>query len=97
MPGSHPYGYTSYHIDIAPYLKAGDNTIAIKADNSKQKNSRWYSGSGIYRHIWLEPPGHTHKTMEHAHCDSRHADSAIARIRLTLLRVSTHAKTSECL
>lgn len=52
--GGHPYGYTSYRVDITPFLHTGDNTIAVKVDNSRQKNSRWYSGSGLYRHVWLE-------------------------------------------
>lgn len=51
--GGHPYGYTSFFVDITPYLKKGDNRIAVKADNSNQKNCRWYSGSGIYRNVWL--------------------------------------------
>nr|WP_288836426.1 sugar-binding domain-containing protein [uncultured Flavobacterium sp.] len=53
--GMQPYGYTSFEYDLTPYLKFGQqNTIAVKVDNSKQKNSRWYSGSGIYRHVWLK-------------------------------------------
>lgn len=52
--GIYPYGYTSFTYDLTPYLKYGvANVIAVKVDNSKQKNSRWYSGSGIYRHVWL--------------------------------------------
>ena len=53
--GNHPYGYTSFHYDVTPYLKYGDskNILAVRVDNSKQPNSRWYSGSGIYRHVWL--------------------------------------------
>jgi len=53
--GNHPYGYTSFHYDVTPYLKYGDskNVLAVRVDNSKQPNSRWYSGSGIYRHVWL--------------------------------------------
>ena len=35
------------------YLKEGENVIAVRVDNSKQPNSRWYSGSGIYRNVWL--------------------------------------------
>ena len=56
----HPYGYTSFDVDITPYLKGGDNVIAVKVDNSQQGNCRWYSGSGIYRHVWLieEPAVH---------------------------------------
>ncbi|SHL56161.1 beta-galactosidase [Flavobacterium flevense] len=53
--GIQPYGYTSFEYDLTPYLNFGQqNTIAVKVDNSKQKNSRWYSGSGIYRHVWLK-------------------------------------------
>jgi len=53
--GNHPYGYTSFSYDLTPYLNYGDkeNILAVKVDNSKQPNSRWYSGSGIYRHVWL--------------------------------------------
>nr|WP_321451023.1 sugar-binding domain-containing protein [uncultured Carboxylicivirga sp.] len=53
--GVHPYGYTSFYYDITPYLVYGKgNTIAVKVDNSPQKNCRWYSGSGIYRHVRLD-------------------------------------------
>ncbi|MFA9187363.1 sugar-binding domain-containing protein [Flavobacterium magnesitis] len=59
--GIQPYGYTSFEYDLTPYLKFGQqNTIAVKVDNSKQKNSRWYSGSGIYRHVWLKVKNQIH-------------------------------------
>ena len=52
--GVHPYGYTSFSYDLTPYLKLqAKNIISVRVDNSKQRNSRWYSGSGIYRHVWL--------------------------------------------
>lgn len=52
--GGHKYGYSSFYIDITDLTTPGqDVTIAIRVDNSQQKNSRWYSGSGIYRNIWL--------------------------------------------
>jgi len=51
--GHQPYGYTSFYYDLTPYLKEGENIISVKVDNSKQPNSRWYSGSGIYRNVWL--------------------------------------------
>jgi beta-galactosidase len=52
--GRHPYGYTSFVFDLTPYLKIGQaNMLRIKVDNSHQGNSRWYSGSGIYRPAWL--------------------------------------------
>lgn len=52
--GVHPYGYTSFSYDLTPYLNFGkENVIAVRVDNSQQMNSRWYSGSGIYRHVWM--------------------------------------------
>jgi len=49
-----PYGYSSFSYDLTPYLEIGkENVIAVKVDNSQHINSRWYSGSGIYRHVWL--------------------------------------------
>ena len=52
--GVRPYGYSSFRYDLTPYLKWGErNLLAVKVDNSTQPNSRWYSGSGIYRNVWL--------------------------------------------
>ena len=51
--GHRPYGYSSFEYDITPFVREGENTIAVRVDNSDQPNSRWYSGCGIYRHVWL--------------------------------------------
>ena len=52
--GNRPNGYISFRYDLTPYIKWGrKNVVAVKVDNSKQPNSRWYSGSGIYRNVWL--------------------------------------------
>ena len=53
--GERPNGYISFRYDLTPHLNYGkkENVIAVKVDNSKQPNSRWYSGSGIYRNVWL--------------------------------------------
>ena len=52
--GQHAYGYTPFTIDITPYLHQDKpNEALVKVDNSEQPNCRWYSGSGIYRHVWL--------------------------------------------
>jgi beta-galactosidase len=59
--GRHPYGYTSFFYDLTPYLKAGEeNVVTVLVDNDCQRNSRWYSGSGIYRHVWLHVAGLVH-------------------------------------
>ncbi|WP_069658796.1 beta-galactosidase GalB [Arcticibacter eurypsychrophilus] len=54
--GKRPNGYISFRYDLTPYLKYGNerNIITVKVDNSAQPNSRWYSGSGIYRNVWLD-------------------------------------------
>lgn len=52
--GKRPYGYSSFIYDITPYVKVGEqNVVAVRVDNSKQRNCRWYTGAGIYRHVWL--------------------------------------------
>lgn len=51
--GHHPYGYTGFSYDLSPYLRSGKNLVAVRVDNSLQPGSRWYTGSGIYRHVWL--------------------------------------------
>ena len=52
--GIRPNGYISFQYDLTPWLKRGVNVLAVRVDNSRQPNSRWYSGSGIYRHVWME-------------------------------------------
>ena len=52
--GAQQYGYVSFCCDLTPYLNAtGDNVLAVFVDNQTVRNSRWYSGTGIYRHVWL--------------------------------------------
>ncbi|MBN1181549.1 MAG: DUF4982 domain-containing protein [Bacteroidales bacterium] len=52
--GVWPYGYSSFSYDLTPYLEIDkENVIAVRVDNSQHFNSRWYSGSGIYRNVWL--------------------------------------------
>lgn len=52
--GHRPFGYISFRYDLTPHLRFdGDNVIAVRVDNSEQPNSRWYSGCGIYRNVWL--------------------------------------------
>ena len=55
--GQHHYGYTPFTVDVTPYINKDNkqaNEVVVKVDNSEQPNCRWYSGSGIYRHVWLE-------------------------------------------
>ena len=57
----HPYGYTSCFCDLTRYLRHGEeNTLTVTVNNGAMPNSRWYSGSGVYRHVRLHvlPPTH---------------------------------------
>lgn len=59
--GDRPYGYITFSYDLTPHLKWGEeNVLAVRVDNSEQPNSRWYSGCGIYRNVWLVKTGAVH-------------------------------------
>lgn len=60
--GLRPFGYITFRYELTPFLNFGNtlNVIAVKVDNSQQPNSRWYSGSGIYRNVWIEAVNSTH-------------------------------------
>lgn len=96
--GERPSGYISFRYDLTPYLKYGQkNTIAVKVDNSKQPNSRWYSGSGIYRNVRLVTTdalhvGHwgTYVTTENVS-----AESAGINLRITLDNNSKENRNAE--
>ena len=52
--GKRPYGYISFGYDLTPYLNFDDdNVLSVRVDNSKEPSARWFTGSGIYRHVWL--------------------------------------------
>lgn len=52
LAGGWPYGYTSWRLDLTPYLQPGENQLAVRLDNP-DNSSRWYPGAGIYRNVWL--------------------------------------------
>ena len=92
--GGHPYGYTSFRVNATPFLKAGKNVIEVTIDNSQQKNSRWYTGSGIYRHVWLEPhPGiYIEPWSMQVTTPQVSEQSAIARINFTIFNPGKQAE-----
>lgn len=58
--GGHKYGYTTFAVELSGLHYGEENTLSIVADNSQLPNSRWYSGSGIYRPVWLYIGGENH-------------------------------------
>ncbi|TSA32057.1 MAG: DUF4982 domain-containing protein [Verrucomicrobiaceae bacterium] len=80
----HPYGYSGFVVDLTPALKpGGENVLAVRVDNSQQKNSRWYSGSGIYRHVRLtvSDPLHMAPWGVFVTTPSASADAATVQVR----------------
>jgi beta-galactosidase len=80
--GKHAYGYTPFSFDVTPYLKpAGEqNVLAVRVDNSAQPNCRWYSGSGIYRHVWLEAIPAAHLLRNELNCYTRELSKSSAEL-----------------
>ncbi len=83
--GHWPYGYTSFSYDLTSDLSYGSqlNVLAVRVDNSLQPGSRWYSGSGIYRHVWITAtdPLHIAHWGVYVTTPTVSADSATVRIR----------------
>jgi beta-galactosidase len=90
--GKRPYGYSSFRYNLTPWLhfRKETNVVAVKVDNSKQPNSRWYSGSGIYRNVWLVKTGKVHVDHWGTQVLSPAVSEKIASISIkTLLRNTT--------
>ena len=80
--GKRPYGYISFAYDITSHLVPGVNVVAVRVDNSHQPNSRWYSGSGIYRHVWLTVADPLHVAHWGTYVTTPVADSASADVAI---------------
>ncbi len=89
--GGWPYGYSSFQLDLTPYIKpGGDNVLAIRLDSPKN-SSRWYPGAGIYRNVWLlkTAPVHVAQWGTYITTPEVKNDSATVSIRVTLENNST--------
>jgi beta-galactosidase len=94
--GRHPYGYTTFTFDLTPYLRYGqENTLWVMVDNSGQLNSRWYSGSGIYRPVWLlvANPVHIAHWGVYVTTPEVHADRALVKAQTRVENTSGDPKT----
>ncbi|HTB97710.1 MAG TPA: glycoside hydrolase family 2 TIM barrel-domain containing protein [Terracidiphilus sp.] len=81
--GTHPYGYTAFAFDLTPELKfSGANVLAVRVDNSAQPNSRWYSGSGIYRHVRVVVTDPTHVAHWGVFITTPRAETASAQVAI---------------
>ncbi|HKJ91681.1 MAG TPA: glycoside hydrolase family 2 TIM barrel-domain containing protein [Longimicrobiales bacterium] len=90
--GKRPYGYSSFRYELTPYLRYGAdaNVVAVRVDNAQQPNSRWYSGSGIDRHVWLVTTDPVHVAHWGTYITTPQVTSAAARVRMrTVLQNET--------
>ncbi|MFT4176755.1 MAG: glycoside hydrolase family 2 TIM barrel-domain containing protein [Luteolibacter sp.] len=94
--GHRPYGYVSFHYELTPHLHFGDqpNVIAVRADNSAQAASRWYTGAGIYRHVWLtiKDPVHLEQWSTFVTTPGIQKDKATVRVQSNVVNQSGSAK-----
>lgn len=93
--GTRPYGYASFSYDITDYLnRNGKNVIAVKVDNAEQPNSRWYSGCGIYRNVWLRHTAGVFVPLwgQHVISDLNAAGNGITSVRTDIKNSTSTAK-----
>ena len=80
--GGWPYGYSSWELDLTPFVKAGaDNVLAIRLDNPPD-SSRWYPGGGIYRNVWLVKTGPVHVEHWGTYVTTPEINSSTATVRI---------------
>ncbi len=85
--GTRPYGYISFSYDLTPYIDwEGQNVLAVRVDNAEQPNSRWYSGCGIYRNVWLTKtaPVHVAQWGTYVTAEGISESSALLKLRTTV-------------
>jgi beta-galactosidase len=80
--GEWKYGYTSFYVEISDYVHIGDNEILINVLH-ESPNSRWYSGAGIYRDVWLIKQNKTHITSDGVYIHADVSGKVIAHAHYT--------------
>lgn len=94
--GKRPFGYNSFRYELNPFLKYGDeeNILAVRVDNSAQPASRWYTGSGIYRHVWLVEENDIHINHRGTFITTPDISEHFAQVKLDL-KIRNTRKTGE--
>ena len=96
LAGSEANGYSTFYVDLTPWLRPGDNEVRVLVRNSAMTNSRWYSGSGIYRDVWLlRAPGDVYLEPDSVYVSTEQADPALAvlSVRTTVVNASSAPRT----
>ena len=92
--GKRPYGYIGVEYDLTPHLKLdGENVLAVRVDNELQPSSRWYSGCGIYRHVWMTFTDKLHVAHWGTQISTPKISDANAEVLVKTTVKNAHAKT----
>lgn len=94
--GKRPNGYISFMYDVTPYVQFGkDNVIAVRVDHSLSADSRWYTGSGIYRDAWVVYANPTHIAQWGVYAVSKNVSSKQATVAVEVELVNTSKSASK--
>ena len=95
LAGSEANGYSTFYVDLTPWLHAGDNEIRVQARNAGMTNSRWYSGSGIYRDVYLMTADATYIEPDSVQVTTEGADErcAVLSVKTTVINETLRART----
>lgn len=93
--GFRPYGYVSFEYDLTPWLvPEGNNVLTVRVDNSNVPSSRWYSGSGIYRHVQLKTVDPVHVDLWGVYITTPHITPSEGAVQIETT-VANNAKTKQ--
>ena len=95
LAGSEPYGYSTFYVNLTPWLHDGVNEIRIQARNAGMTNSRWYSGSGIYRDVYLFTSDaiYLEPDMIQVTTETANDEFAVLSVKTTVINESLAART----
>ena len=91
--GFHPYGYMGFEYDLSPYLNFdGENLLSVRVDHSNSPSSRWYSGSGIYRHAWLQVVSPVHVSTWGTYITTPSVSESNAKVKIVTTVINESEK-----
>ncbi|MBR8534019.1 DUF4982 domain-containing protein [Carboxylicivirga sediminis] len=96
--GYHPYGYTPFHYDLTPYLNKNgkNNVIAVKVDRTRFADSRWYTGSGIYRNVEIIKTNKLHIPIWGTFVTTPEANVKEATVNIDITISNQYTETQNC-
>lgn len=95
--GRRPYGYASFQYDLTPHINSRqDNVIAVRVDNSDQPNCRWYTGSGIYRRVYLTVTDKLHVKNDGTYVTTPRISHSHATVHARIEVQNSYTTPQEC-